>query len=70
LTHANQQTVKSRDAAQKSVMATAGSSIRAILMRGDNVIEEVTLPDYGETKIVTHGAKVTFVETGTKRKVE
>lgn len=49
---------------------TTHQNIRAILMRGDSVIDEVELPDYGETKIVTHQAKVTFVEKATKEKVE
>lgn len=29
-----------------------------------------TIPPYGETKIVTHGGKVTFIETSVKEKVE
>jgi len=59
-----------RDISQRNVINTTEASVRAILMRGNDVIDEVELPDYGETTIVTHQAKVTFVETGTKRKVE
>lgn len=44
--------------------------LTVVLKRGDKVIKTQPLPDFGETKIVTHGARVTFVEASTKEKVE
>lgn len=42
----------------------------ATLTANGNTKKIVELPDYGEVKIVTHGGKITFIETTTKEKVE
>ena len=42
--------------------------IEIVPKRGSHSIR--LLPDYGEVKIVTHGGKITFIETTTKEKVE
>ena len=32
--------------------------------------KEITLPLFGEVRIITHGGKITFIETTEKEKVE
>lgn len=59
-----------RDIAERAVIESSHQSLKAVLMRGEHIISEVDLPDYGETKIVTHRSKVTFVEKATKEQVE